>query len=158
MRKYPDNNLRMLRMMAGLTQDSLADLVAPKTDGDMISKIENGQRELTHTWMERLARPLNCNPKDLIGQIGSAGDDKRGMDEAILYLFKDIFKLLLNKKQPITKEKLERDLIYALARFQQEELPGAVWVMGNLLEYVKAEAPQKRPQTTRKPLLLSPPV
>ena len=75
MRKYPPNNLRAIRSEAGLTLEQLAERVRPQTNHDMIAKLENGKRELTHTWMNRLADALRCAPEDFI--ISAAKTEER---------------------------------------------------------------------------------
>jgi transcriptional regulator with XRE-family HTH domain len=83
MRKYPDNRIRQIRNERGLTLEQLADRVVPSTSHDMVAKLERGERELTHTWMDRLAYALDCLPFDLIkessnkipvlGRVGAGG-------------------------------------------------------------------------------------
>jgi transcriptional regulator with XRE-family HTH domain len=65
-RKYPENNIRKIRSERGLTLEKLAGMLEPQASHDMIAKIETGERELTHTWMDRLARALHCAPEDFI--------------------------------------------------------------------------------------------
>jgi SOS-response transcriptional repressor LexA len=58
------NRLAELRRRAGLTQDQLAERA--ETGRSQIVKLERGERRLTVDWMLRLARALNCEPKDLL--------------------------------------------------------------------------------------------
>lgn len=44
----------------------LGSLLDPPADAPQINKLEKGQRELTLTWMKRLAAALGCSPQDLI--------------------------------------------------------------------------------------------
>ncbi|MFA5121494.1 S24 family peptidase [Zavarzinia sp.] len=58
------NRLAEMRRRAGLTQDQLAE--AAGTVRSQIVKLERGERRLTVDWMLRLAKPLGCEPKDLL--------------------------------------------------------------------------------------------
>ncbi|MFZ2869084.1 helix-turn-helix transcriptional regulator, partial [Zavarzinia sp.] len=58
------NRLAELRRRAGLTQDQLATLA--DTGRSQIVKLERGERRMTVDWMLRLAKPLGCDPKDLL--------------------------------------------------------------------------------------------
>lgn len=58
------NRLAELRRRAGLTQDQLATLA--DTGRSQIVKLERGERRMTVDWMLRLAKPLACDPKDLL--------------------------------------------------------------------------------------------
>lgn len=59
------NNIKAIREDRGLSQDQLAARLKPKTTKAQISKLENGQRQLTHTWAERLAAALECHWAEL---------------------------------------------------------------------------------------------
>lgn len=62
-----NEKLKELRKAAGLSQEALAD--AAGTTAAQISRLENGQREITFgradTWAERLARVLDVDPHTL---------------------------------------------------------------------------------------------
>lgn len=158
MKKHPENNLRKLRLQRGLTLERLAEMVEPQTSADTISKLELGQRGLDHEWMIRLSKPLRCDVRDFIGEIdNNKRTGLRDIDIALIYVIKDIIKITFNKK-PALRQRLRRDLIYALDHFRDEKLSDAERVMDDLLAFVEGEAHQERPQTIRKPLQLVPPV
>lgn len=83
-RKYPENNVRSLRESLHLTQDRLADLLDPPTSGDMIAKLERGDRELTLGWLLRLAGALRCRPEDLFSQSVNPANSDLGFDNDLL--------------------------------------------------------------------------
>lgn len=58
------NNIRRIREARGLSLENLAQLCG--TDRSQVWRLEAGQRALTQSWMERLAKALACNPADLI--------------------------------------------------------------------------------------------
>ena len=58
------NRIRQERTKRGLTQAELADRC--NTTNQQISRLEAGQRELTQSWLERLARALDINPVRLL--------------------------------------------------------------------------------------------
>lgn len=60
------NNIKKLREERGLSQERLARLV--DTSGPQIHRLENGDRKLSHDWMVRIARALDCEPVDLISE------------------------------------------------------------------------------------------
>lgn len=64
--KYPPNNVREFRKALGLSLEALAGMIEPSVTLDAVKKIEKSERELTHTWMLKLAIPLRCEPEDLI--------------------------------------------------------------------------------------------
>lgn len=64
-RKWPENNVRQLRLAAGLTLEQLADKVEPTTSYDMIQKLELGARELRREWIERISNALGRPESDI---------------------------------------------------------------------------------------------
>lgn len=60
------NRIRELRQACGMTLQQLAD--ASSTSKSQIDKLEKGERRLTVDWMIRVAKPLKCDPRDLISQ------------------------------------------------------------------------------------------
>ncbi len=58
------NRLRYWRQMRGLSLQQLAD--GTGTSKSQIDKLERGERRLTVDWMVRLAKPLACDPRDLL--------------------------------------------------------------------------------------------
>lgn len=60
----PGNNLKVWREYRSLTQQQLAESVG--TTAAVISLLENGQRGLTATWLNRLAPPLKVSPGFLL--------------------------------------------------------------------------------------------
>lgn len=58
------NRIKELREKNGLSQQQLAELTG--TTNQQIGRLEKGARELTTTWMERLARPLRVMPSEII--------------------------------------------------------------------------------------------
>jgi transcriptional regulator with XRE-family HTH domain len=62
--KNPPNNIKELRIRAGLTLEQLAEKV--DHSHGMIQHLETGRSSLTHKWMMILARGLNCDPEDFV--------------------------------------------------------------------------------------------
>lgn len=60
--KYPPNRIKQLRKKARLTQQALADRIGASKS--QLIKLERSDRELTHTWIDRLRGPLNAAPGD----------------------------------------------------------------------------------------------
>ncbi len=60
------NRIRALRQRRGWTLQQLAD--ASGTSKSQIDKLEKGERRLTVDWMVRLAKPLGCDPRDLLAE------------------------------------------------------------------------------------------
>lgn len=58
------NNIRAFRQNKNWTLQQLADACA--TSKSQIDKLEKGDRRLTVEWMVRLAKPLGCDPRDLL--------------------------------------------------------------------------------------------
>ncbi len=58
------NRIREYRKARGWSLQKLAD--AARTSKSQIDKLEKGLRRLTVDWMVRLARPLGCDPRDLL--------------------------------------------------------------------------------------------
>ena len=58
------NRIKEWRRTRGLTLQQLAD--ACGTSKSQIDKLEKGDRRLTVDWMVRLAKPLNCDPRELL--------------------------------------------------------------------------------------------
>ena len=61
--EYP-NRLRELRKERGLSHEKLAECL--NTSRGQIYNLEQGNRQLTQNWMNRIAEALNCRPEDLI--------------------------------------------------------------------------------------------
>jgi len=66
------NRIREKRQTLGWSLQQLAD--ASGTSKSQIDKLEKGLRRLTVDWMVRLAKPLGCDPRDLI-PVGEARTD-----------------------------------------------------------------------------------
>lgn len=62
--KRPGNYLKAWREYRSLTQQQLAESIG--TTAAVISLLENGQRGLTATWLNRLAPPLKVTPGFLL--------------------------------------------------------------------------------------------
>ncbi|HBM91320.1 MAG TPA: hypothetical protein DD400_05550 [Rhodospirillaceae bacterium] len=58
------NHIREYRAARDWSLQKLAD--ACQTSKSQIDKLEKGQRRLTVEWMVRLAKPLGCDPRDLL--------------------------------------------------------------------------------------------
>lgn len=67
----PGNRLRMMRKMAGLTQQQLADQTGVSQPA--ISQLENGTLEMSFSWARTFARVLKCAFVDLIPDEDAAG-------------------------------------------------------------------------------------
>lgn len=59
-----ENRIREWRKARGLSAQALA--IKLKTGRSTIVKLENGERRLTTTWMERIAKELNLTPVQLL--------------------------------------------------------------------------------------------
>lgn len=67
-------NLKAWREYRGLTQEQLARAVGA-SHKSVIQKLEKGRKKgLTEEWMRRLARPLRCEPEDLLRPPPDIGD------------------------------------------------------------------------------------
>lgn len=62
--KNPKNHLKAWREFRGFTQESLASSVG--TTAAVISLLENGQRGLSASWLDRLSKPLQTSPGFLL--------------------------------------------------------------------------------------------
>jgi transcriptional regulator with XRE-family HTH domain len=71
-KELPPNRIRELREARGMSRAALAERAA--TAAAQIQKLELGLRQLTHTWMLKLAPALGCNPADLLPE-----SDKHGL-------------------------------------------------------------------------------
>lgn len=58
------NRIRELRVAREMTQERLAELCG--TTNAQISRLESGAVQLTPTWMERLAKAMDCAPAELL--------------------------------------------------------------------------------------------
>ena len=63
------NRIREFRQARGWSLQQLAE--ASGTSKSQIDKLEKGDRRLTVDWMVRLARPLKCDPRDLMETPGA---------------------------------------------------------------------------------------
>ncbi|NTU77727.1 MAG: helix-turn-helix domain-containing protein [Alphaproteobacteria bacterium] len=62
------NRIREWRQARGWSLQQLADYAA--TSKSQIDKLEKGLRRLTVEWMVRLAKPLGCDPRELLPEAG----------------------------------------------------------------------------------------
>ncbi len=62
-KKFP-NRIREWRVLREMSHEKLAEAVG--TSRGQIYQLETGQRRLTEEWMNRLAKPLRCEPSDLM--------------------------------------------------------------------------------------------
>ena len=70
------NRIAEIRIMRGLSQAALAALCG--TSNQQISRLEAGKRELTLSWMARLARALQCSPVELLPAAFTNRDNTLG--------------------------------------------------------------------------------
>ncbi len=63
-KKHPKNYIKEWREHRNFTLDELAQLA--ETYNQQVSKLETSKVRLTWEWMRRLAKPLNCDPADLV--------------------------------------------------------------------------------------------
>lgn len=80
--KYPPNRIKELREAKGLSQERLSKAVTPNTSNQMIGLLERSERELTVTWMNRLAPPLGVEPHELLGEPVKLEDVHRLVKES----------------------------------------------------------------------------
>lgn len=85
------NRIREWRQTRGWSLQQLAD--ASGTSKSQVDKLEKGERRLTVDWMLRLARPLGCDPRDLMQsesksfqpvRFGSDGAKRDGHSEILI--------------------------------------------------------------------------
>lgn len=144
------NNIKKLRVIAGVSQQALADKIGVKKAA--ISKLEKGAMQLTAIYMEKIGGVLGCSPEELM-QIDS---QKEGTELAIIYTIKEIISMLLGQRER-TRENFIEDFGYAIEQFRQQNLLNAASVMGDLLAHVKDGTPRTPGEVMRKMRQLSPP-
>ena len=76
--KDKKNVLYEMRIRKKMTQKDVAD--ATGTTANQISRLENGDRELTPKWLERLSKALNCSKGELLGEEGVSEDEREILD------------------------------------------------------------------------------
>ncbi len=74
------NHIREYRAARSWSLQKLAD--ACQTSKSQIDKLEKGQRRLTVEWMVRLAKPLGCDPRDLLLAPTLAASAHRDVQES----------------------------------------------------------------------------
>ena len=74
----PYNVLYDLYVVKKMTQKDVAD--ATGTTANQISRLENGDRELTPKWLERLSKALNCSKGELLGEEGISEEEREILD------------------------------------------------------------------------------
>ena len=78
MNKDKKNVLYEMRIRKKMTQKDVAD--ATGTTANQISRLENGDRELTPKWLERLSKALNCSKGELLGEEGISEEEREILD------------------------------------------------------------------------------
>lgn len=63
-RRMAQNNVATIRKQRGLSQTQLAERIG--TTLNMLGKLERGDRTLDTDWLDKIARELDCDPRDLI--------------------------------------------------------------------------------------------
>lgn len=76
--KDKKNVLYEMRIRKKMTQKDVAD--ATGTTANQISRLENGDRELTPKWLERLSKALNCTKGELLGEAPLSDDARAVLD------------------------------------------------------------------------------
>jgi len=107
------NNLREIRLLKGLSQEQLAAKLS--TRKATISRLERGVMQLTHLWMDRLARVLKCKPTDFITDFRyeQRTPDTLGFGEgsrtAPLSITEEVEELLIlyNRASPEARERFD---------------------------------------------------
>lgn len=73
--------VRILRERAGLSQAALARRV--NSTQQQIHKIENDERQLTLSWILRLAPALGCHPSEMLGETYILSPEMRRLLEIV---------------------------------------------------------------------------
>lgn len=154
MRKYPENNLRKIRNNLKMTLEDVADKVVPSTSADMISKLEIGERQLTHTWMRKLASVFHCAPKDLIDSDSNISSFKQEdrisqADMVVISLLEVLLGILIKKKYVQIKE-IEGFMANAITLYRSHRLPNAERAMIELQKALTTEAPPTEQEVIHK--------
>ena len=84
--KDKKNVLYEMRIRKKMTQKDVAD--ATGTTANQISRLENGERELTPKWLERLSKALNCTNAELLGEEPTEQLSER--EKAFLEMFRNL--------------------------------------------------------------------
>lgn len=66
--EFPKNNVQRIREARGITRDSLAEML--DTTGTTVYRLETRRRELTHSWIVKIAQTLECNVAELLPEAG----------------------------------------------------------------------------------------
>lgn len=66
-RKQPANRIEEVRKAKGWSLEQLAE--AASTTKQQIWKLENGERKLSHAWMDRISKALGCQVVDILPAI-----------------------------------------------------------------------------------------
>lgn len=82
-RQVISERIREMRIMKGLTQQELADIV--RMDVRYVSRLESQAPNLTIDLLERLAKGLGCHPAELLGDARTTVSPLvvRSLDRAI---------------------------------------------------------------------------
>lgn len=94
--KDKKNVLYEMRIRKKMTQKDVAD--ATGTTANQISRLENGDRELTPKWLERLSKALNCSKGELLGEEGVSDEEREILD---------MYKILTAEKKEAVKTMLK---------------------------------------------------
>lgn len=148
--KYP-NRIKDIREQMGLTREALAKKA--NTIPGQIYKLETGERKLTHAWMVRLAKPLNCNPSDFITNTFSPNENEtqRESELAIIYVLKVILQIMMQHQMVSTKG-LDFNFSEALTFYHGRKLGKAAQIMEKLRVFV-ADEPRVLEQAINRILL-----
>lgn len=67
------NNIKALRKRAGLTREQLASRL--ETSSRMIQYLEEGERQLTEKWLQKLSKALGATISELVGEAAAPKAD-----------------------------------------------------------------------------------
>ena len=68
-----NNRIRELREARGLSARRLAAMLEPPTSGQQLRRLEDGERQLTESWLRRISAALGVWPADLLADDGKTG-------------------------------------------------------------------------------------
>lgn len=157
------NNLKFIREYRGFSREKLAELAG--TVKGQIYKLENEERKLTHSWMDRLAPVLRCSVSDFVIDpqklnLDSTSKDDVGLRDsevALIDAIKDIFQILLFHGMT-NREALSQTLNYQSEHYREKNLPDAVQVMRELKSYIGGESAPEDQTVIQRLLQLRRPV
>lgn len=123
------NRIQEIRKNQGLSGAQLAELIG--TSQQQIQRLENGERKLSLDWMERIAKALKCEIRDLLNE----GENYSAINKELLHtVIVSVLEILANNKLPAVPDATAKLILHLYDKLDKDADDAEIQNMKTLAE------------------------